>query len=267
VLEQTVLPDEILIGDDCSSDNTRSILVQYKKKHPDLIRLLFHEQNLGIAGNLNTCVREAKSSYIGFLAGDDWLIPNKNEVQFKEIKKYGDKYGLYFSDFFLVYANTKKVRVYSNIRNEGDYSNLIYRRLFSIRNFWLKKELFLKIGGFEEELFIYEDWHFRLKLSLVTKFKKIPGVFSVYYSHEKGIHNVSKNIHMDNIKHIYKLLDKKDYSKKNLKLLKASIVRREKGLLQSLWYDLSYIPYRLLFKLNIIYQTMKYHIMNREKLD
>ncbi|MBO6792753.1 MAG: glycosyltransferase family 2 protein [Balneolaceae bacterium] len=227
VLNQSVLPDEILIGDDCSSDNTRQILEEYKKKHPSLIRILFHKKNLGIAGNLNTCAREASSTYIGFLAGDDWLLPGKNEKQFGVIKKYGTKYGLYFSDFLKVHINENKSRINTNVIKEGDYQTWIARRLFSIRTFWLSKDLFLRIKGFDERLFIYEDWHFRLKLSLVTKFKWIPGVFSAYQVHDEGIHNVSKDSHLENMFQIVDLLSEDNVDVNLLNLVRASIFRRQ----------------------------------------
>ena len=37
---------EIIIGDDCSTDNAREVLLQYKEKYPDIIRLFFWEENI-----------------------------------------------------------------------------------------------------------------------------------------------------------------------------------------------------------------------------
>jgi len=37
---------EIVIGDDCSTDKTRDILIEYKNKHSEKIKLILHEKTL-----------------------------------------------------------------------------------------------------------------------------------------------------------------------------------------------------------------------------
>ena len=44
ILAQKVDADmEIVIGDDCSTDNAHEVLLTYKEKYPDIIHLIFHE--------------------------------------------------------------------------------------------------------------------------------------------------------------------------------------------------------------------------------
>ena len=58
ILAQKVDADvEIVIGDDCSTDNAREVLLAYKEKYPDIIRLIFHEHNIGLGANWATCVK------------------------------------------------------------------------------------------------------------------------------------------------------------------------------------------------------------------
>ena len=42
---------EIIIAEDCSTDNTREILISYKQKHPTLIKLILQSENVGPAQN------------------------------------------------------------------------------------------------------------------------------------------------------------------------------------------------------------------------
>ena len=42
---------EIVIGDDCSTDNAREVLEQYRQKYPNIIRLFLREQNMGLGAN------------------------------------------------------------------------------------------------------------------------------------------------------------------------------------------------------------------------
>jgi glycosyltransferase involved in cell wall biosynthesis len=80
---------EIVIGEDCSTDNTRNILLEYKKKYPDKINLLLHNKNIGMIANQNATFSACKGEYIAMLEGDDfWTDENKLQIQIDYMKKY-----------------------------------------------------------------------------------------------------------------------------------------------------------------------------------
>ena len=83
ILAQKVDADmEIVIGDDCSTDNAREVLLKYKEQHPDVIRLLFHEKNMGLGANWATCVKACRGKYICNCDNDDyWHNENKLQIQ------------------------------------------------------------------------------------------------------------------------------------------------------------------------------------------
>ena len=83
ILAQKVDADvEIVIGDDCSTDNAREVLLRYKEQHPDVIKLLFHEQNMGLGANWATCVKACKGKYICNCDNDDyWHNEHKLQIQ------------------------------------------------------------------------------------------------------------------------------------------------------------------------------------------
>ena len=83
IINQQVDADiEIVIGDDCSTDNAREILLQYKEKYPDIIRLFFWEENMGLGANWASCVKECCGKYICNCDNDDyWHNPNKLQLQ------------------------------------------------------------------------------------------------------------------------------------------------------------------------------------------
>ena len=73
---------EIIIGEDCSQDNTREILLKYQKEYPDKIRLLLHEKNIGAAANQIACMKACTGKYIAMLEGDDyWTDQHKLQIQ------------------------------------------------------------------------------------------------------------------------------------------------------------------------------------------
>ncbi len=87
---------EIVVGEDCSTDNTRQILLEYKDKYPDKFRLLLHDKNVGMRKNgeaVSEFSAESKSKYIALLEGDDyWIDPQKLQVQIDTMEEHPDCY-------------------------------------------------------------------------------------------------------------------------------------------------------------------------------
>lgn len=83
VLNQTYKNIELLITDDCSSDNdTLKILEEYKKKD-QRIKVFYQKENLGPGKARNVCIENARGRYIAFCDSDDRWFPEKLEKQIK----------------------------------------------------------------------------------------------------------------------------------------------------------------------------------------
>ena len=72
VLNQTLLPREIIVSNDCSTDNTAGLLNELQKSIP-ILKIINQPQNLGIARNTDACMRAASGNYIVRLDSDDLL--------------------------------------------------------------------------------------------------------------------------------------------------------------------------------------------------
>ena len=80
--QQCHVPYEIVIGEDCSTDGTRTICQQYAQRHPDKIRLICNEQNKGLIDNYFDCLLTCQGEYIADCAGDDfWTDAQKLEKE------------------------------------------------------------------------------------------------------------------------------------------------------------------------------------------
>lgn len=80
---------EIVIGDDCSTDNAREVLEQYRQKYPDLIRLFLREQNVGLGANWAMCVKDCRGKYICNCDNDDyWHNPQKLHLQLEYMESH-----------------------------------------------------------------------------------------------------------------------------------------------------------------------------------
>lgn len=88
LMQQVNFPIELIIAEDCSTDNTRNICVEYAKQYPDIIRLIISENNVGIVQNEHRAMVSAQGKYIAFCEGDDyWTDPLKlqKQVDFMEL--------------------------------------------------------------------------------------------------------------------------------------------------------------------------------------
>ena len=82
LMQQVDFDYEVVIGEDCSTDNTRDILIDYQKKYPEKIRLMLNDTNVGMVNNEMQVFRASKGKYIALLDGDDyWTSPHKLQKQ------------------------------------------------------------------------------------------------------------------------------------------------------------------------------------------
>lgn len=73
---------EVVIGEDCSTDGTREICMEYASANPDKINLCLNEQNKGLLNNYFDVFLKAKGTYIADCGGDDyWLTDSKLQEQ------------------------------------------------------------------------------------------------------------------------------------------------------------------------------------------
>lgn len=96
---------ELVIGEDCSTDRTREIVDDYAGEHPDVIRVLPSEKNLGGFANLVRTLAACQGEYIALLEGDDfWTAPDKLQKQVDFLDKHPD-YALCFHNALVLYQD------------------------------------------------------------------------------------------------------------------------------------------------------------------
>ncbi len=110
ILNQTYTNWELLITDDCSTDNTINIIKSYQE-NDSRINLFIHKSNGGSGLARNNSIRNAKGRYIAFCDSDDQWKPNKLELQLNSMKK---------NNIVLSYSG------YDVIRENGKYIKTIY---------------------------------------------------------------------------------------------------------------------------------------------
>ena len=82
LIQKTDFPIELVIGEDCSTDRTRKIVLDYQKKYPEMIRVITAKENVGMQKNGLRTSKACRGKYIAFCEGDDyWTDPNKLQKQ------------------------------------------------------------------------------------------------------------------------------------------------------------------------------------------
>ena len=84
ILNQTYSDWELILCDDGSSDETAQVALRYQQLHPDRIRVIRNEKNMGLNFTLNHCLQAAQGEFIARMDGDDISLPERfqREVDF-----------------------------------------------------------------------------------------------------------------------------------------------------------------------------------------
>lgn len=109
VLQQKVnFPFELVIGEDCSTDGTREIVLEYQKRFPDIIRVITSDKNVGARKNADRTGKACRGKYIAFCEGDDyWHHPCKMQKQADYLETHPEC-GLVYSSCDVYFVRTGK---------------------------------------------------------------------------------------------------------------------------------------------------------------
>lgn len=120
IYNQTLVPDEVIVVDDCSTDGTLAILEEYKQKYG--LKYYVNENNLGYNKNFERAICLCSGDYIALSDQDDVWFKDKIEVSFNAIRKFPEEEPALVSSFVeQVDADLKPVRKDVARMQEGDW--------------------------------------------------------------------------------------------------------------------------------------------------
>ena len=125
LMQKTDFPIELIIGEDCSTDRTHEIVLEYQKKHPDIIRVVTSEHNVGMIKNSLRTNKACRGKYIAFCESDDyWIDPYKLQKQVDFLEANAD-YGMVHTDCDELYQSSGKMIKNRNKKLKKNYGNCI----------------------------------------------------------------------------------------------------------------------------------------------
>lgn len=233
--EQTYQNLELIITDDCSTDNTVEICKKWLEINKDRFvraELLTAEKNTGISPNLNRGLKVAKGEWIKFIAGDDMLLPKSIDEMIQFITIETDKSIKFLVHGIIPFRNGTDFEVVyppEELMQSDPNKQLIYllKRGNSIAGcaFFLERSILLKLGGFDENYPLFEDYPLIIK----------------YTQNNHKIWLIKKTlikyrIHYCNLSFDHSFLLKDSFSKFKNEILLPLLL--EKGLYQLYWHRL-----------------------------
>ena len=182
LLQKHAYTYEIIVGDDCSSDNTKNIIESYVEKYPDIIKPLYNRVNTGLIKNYFNILSHCNGEYIMQCAGDDYWLPGKVEKQIAYMKN-NNECGLLYSKVFYFYENEKKFSTVSLGGSETNFSMLLYKHVIPAVTLVFKNSLYRQYyREIEPNLKSWqmEDYPLVLWFSLKSKISFLDDVTAVY---------------------------------------------------------------------------------------
>lgn len=177
VLEQTFQGWELVIIDDCSTDDSVKVIEPYLKD--ERIRLLQNEVNRGYTRTLKRAVYESRAQLLGILDGDDAITNDAIELMYDAYQKNPDC-GLIYSQF--VWCDDKLNTISKGFCDSISPSkkNLHCDCVSAFRTF--RKKDYFKTEGFDEDFLYAEDKDLIFKMEEVTNLLFVDKVLYKYRS-------------------------------------------------------------------------------------
>jgi glycosyltransferase involved in cell wall biosynthesis len=209
VLNQTHQPDEVIVVDDCSSDGSQDMILEYANYYPDLVRSFCHDVRIGIPRNRNFALEHANGDLVCFLDGDDRYLPDKLERELETLQQQPEAM-LVFSNIYFIDEMGQRLCLWAE--NIIPPSGYVFKEVFSRhwpRNCLYRNELMninalRQIGFFDENLHIYEDWDLKIRFTNKFKVAYCPIPLTEYRQHPEGISAISSvELHLYTMKRIY----------------------------------------------------------------
>lgn len=208
VLNQSILPFELCIFDDHSTDKTWSIIQEYVEKYPLVVKAHYHEKNQGIFRNYNYAESHLLGNVITAVAGDDYIMPGYFEEIVNCIKKNNLNPD---TDSFIIIPNIINQvgdveTYYDNTRfKNGNMLSLRIRGLIDDRYGVVSRASFDKTEPYIENIGVHADFVWGVDRYLHTdKVLFLDGYYPVY---RMGVGIVSRTKEVDFAKSMIKAIN------------------------------------------------------------
>lgn len=206
ILNQTYSNFEYIIIDDCSTDNSWQIIKEYAKID-ERIKIFRNEKNLKIVKTRNKGfeLSSPKAKYYAIIDSDDVALSNRIEIQVKFLEN-NLEYGLVGSNIIIIDKNSDIIGYRKYPSDDEEIRKVITRYdPFAQPSIMLRKEVIDKIGNYDEQWQVSQDYDYFLRIGRYWKLKNIEKPLIKY---RLSANQVKKTRFKDMIINTYKIQKK-----------------------------------------------------------
>ena len=190
VINQTFSNFEVLVVDDHSTDETRSVVASLKDAR---IEYILNDRPRGGAGTRNSGIFRARGEWVAFLDDDDVWMPNKLELQYKRTTEIGDSVGLIYSGF-IGYDFKGREKVFLPRKEELSWNDLFYRNYIgTYSTVAIRTKLLRGLGGLDERFPAVQDRELYVRVCRVSEVACINEVLAKFSMSDQN--RISSNYH------------------------------------------------------------------------
>lgn len=181
IQNQSVRPDQCIIVDDCSTDNSIELIKKEIKNSALDWKLVKRTTNGKPAGCRNAGIQALNDDIevVAFLDVDDWYQPTKIEESIKVLQAF-PSVGLVYSDY-LVYDQEKNTQ-YREFKHKFRQDMLEQACIVST-NSVIRRSALRQVGFFNPKLYGVEDYEMWLRLTMISDAYHVPEPLFVYRQH------------------------------------------------------------------------------------
>ena len=195
ILDQTFQNFEIIVVDDCSTDNSEEVVKRFKDPR---IRFYRNEKNLGMVPNTNKALRLAEGEFVGILHPDDYYAPKMIETALKAFSENLDV-GFTYSSYVVVDEDDKivtKVKLCDcnkTFKSKEEFKKLAIRNYAPPSAVLFRRKCYEVVGPFDEEFPYPNDWNMWLRISLKYDSACLSDYLCYYRMHRKSVSTLMYN--------------------------------------------------------------------------
>ena len=178
VLTQTRVPDEIIVVDDGSTDNTIKVLEPYQPR----VKVL-RQTNQGPSASRNSGLRAATGDLIAFLDSDDTLTTDSVEKRASLLEHYAE-YDVVYSNVMMTELSGRP-QAFPGVRPSGSvFYQVAQNHLMAIHGFMFRRSCLDIVGLFDETLSSSVDYDFWVRMACHCSFLFLDEPLAHYRVHE-----------------------------------------------------------------------------------